>query len=196
MTDDSGLRPLPPGEWDASLASIIADMDGRPLAVHGLMANHPGLLEAWWDIRKYTIAGGDLGQRNAELVILRVAVHMKSWYEWGSHVQRGLAAGLTEAEIERVKSGPGDPEWSESDRQLLQAVDELFADRCLSARTKVALAEHFSDRQVLDVIVIHGAYVILGCMLNSWPVELDQQVAAVLPKGCTRERFEREISGG
>jgi hypothetical protein len=60
----------------------------------------------------------------------------------------------------------------------------------------VALAEHFSDRQVLDVIVIHGAYVILGCMLNSWPVELDQQVAAVLPKGCTRERFEREISGG
>jgi len=195
MTDDKGLRPLPPGDWEASLASIIEDMGGRPLAVHGLLANHPPLLKAWWDLRNYTIAGGDLGQRNTELVILRVALHLRNWYEWGSHVQRGLAAGLTQADIERIRSGPGDPEWSNSDRLLLLAVDDLVENRAISAKMMTALKGHFSEQQILDIIVTHGAYVILGCMLNTWNVELDAHVAAELPEGDSREQFGKDFSG-
>lgn len=193
MTDDTGLRPLPPTGWCDSLASIIDDMKGRPLAVHGLLANHPALLRAWWDIRNYTISGGDLGQRNTELVILRVALHMRNWYEWGSHVQRGLAAGLSEADIEAVKSGPEHPGWPDADKLLLQAVDELVASRGISAQTLAALEEHFSRQQILDVIVTHGAYVILGCMLNTWDVELDGHVAAELPEGTSREQFDKQF---
>ena len=195
MTDDTGLRPLPPGDWDASLASIIEDMGGRPLAVHGLLTNHPPLLKAWWDLRNYTIAGGDLGQRNTELVILRVALHLRNWYEWGSHVQRGLAAGLTQADIENIRNGPGDPEWSESDRLLLLAVDDLVENRSISAKTMTALKGHFSEQQILDIIVTHGAYVILGCMLNTWKIELDEHVATSLPDGSGREQFEKDFSG-
>lgn len=195
MTDDTGLRPLPPEEWDASLAPILDAMDGRPLEVHSLMANHPALLKAWWDIRNYTITGGDLGQRNTELVILRVALHMKNWYEWGSHVQRGLAAGLSEADIERIKSGSSDPAWPESDRLLLLAVEELVEKRAISAQTMVALERHFSEQQVLDVIVTHGAYVILGCMLNTWEIELDEHVAAELPDESSKEQFEQDFPG-
>lgn len=195
MTDDTGLRPLPPGDWEASLASIIEDMGGRPLEVHGLLANHPPLLKAWWDLRNYTIAGGDLGQRNTELVILRVALHLRNWYEWGSHVQRGLAAGLSEADIERIKSGPGNPDWSESDRLLLLAVDELVENRSISVKTMTALKGHFSEQQILDIIVTHGAYVILGCMLNTWKIELDEHVVAALPDGSGREQFEKDFPG-
>jgi len=194
MTDTTELKPLPPGSWDLSLASIIDDMGGRPLAVHGLMANHPALLKSWWNIRNYTVAGGDLGLRNVELVILRVALHMKNWYEWGSHVQRGLAAGLTETDIERIKSGPGDPGWPQSDSLLLLAVDELVENRAISAKTIAALKAHFSEQQILDLIVTHGAYVILGCMLNTWDVELDEHVAADLPEGANRQNFEEDSS--
>ena len=193
MTDDTGLGPLPPTNWDDSLAPIIDDMNGHPLAVHGLLANHPALLKAWWDFRNYTISGGDLGQRKTELVILRVALHMRNWYEWGSHVQRGLAAGLSEVDIEAIKSGPAHPGWADPDKVLLQAVDELVADRGISEQTLIALQEHFSGQQILDVIVTHGAYVILGCMLNTWDVELDGRVAADLPEGTSRERFEKEF---
>jgi len=195
MTDNTELKPLPPENWDPSLASIIDDMGGRPLAVHGLMANHPALLKAWWDIRNYTVAGGDLGLRNVELVILRVALHLKNWYEWGSHVQRGLAAGLTEKDIERIKSGPGDPDWPRSDSLLLLAVDELVENRAISAETIAALKAHYTEQQILDVIVTHGAYVILGCMLNTWDVELDEHVAAELPDGTRRQTFEGDFTG-
>ncbi|NIP67982.1 MAG: hypothetical protein GTO04_01995, partial [Planctomycetales bacterium] len=35
---------------------------------------------------------------------------------------------------------------------------------------------------------------ILGCMLNTWQVDLDAHVAAALPEDVNRESFEREIS--
>ena len=84
------MRPLPLPEWDDSLERVLDDMDGQPLNVHGLMANHPDLLNAWWDYRNYSVRGGALDQRDCELVILRVAVHMRNWYEWAAHVDRAL----------------------------------------------------------------------------------------------------------
>ena len=194
MSKQTTLSPLPPADWETSLKRVLEDMGGQPLAVHGLMANHPDLLSAWWNLRNYTVTGGDLTQRQAELVILRVAWHMGNWYEWGSHVQRALSAGLTESEIESVKQGPEGGDWALPEKLLLAAVDELLADRRLRPEILRELREHFTDRQLLDVIVTHGSYVILGCMLNTWPIDLDAHIASTLPEDCSRQSFEREIS--
>jgi alkylhydroperoxidase family enzyme len=193
MSNDTALKPLPPADWEPSLGGISDDMGGRPLAVHGLMANHPDLLTAWWDLRNYTVTGGDLSQRQTELVILRVAWHMKNWYEWGSHVERALSAGLTVSEIDRVKRGPEVEGWARPERLLLAAVDELMVEKRLGPDLREALREHYSDRQLLDVIVTHGTYVILGCMLNTWPVELDEHIATSLPEDVKQESFESEF---
>ena len=109
------MEPVPVLEWDTSLKHVIDDMGGRPLNVHALMANHPPLLNAWWDLRNYSVNGGDLDQRQCELAILRIAVHVGSWYEWASHVDRGLACGLSLAEIERVKIGANADGWTSQD---------------------------------------------------------------------------------
>ena len=193
MTDEISAKPLPASDWDASLSHIIDDMNGRPLNVHGLMANHPDLLKAWWSFRNYSVNGGELGKRKGELVILRVAVHMKAWYEWGSHVERALACGLTLEEIERVKLGADAPEWEANEAALLKAVDELIANHGLSPQTHAELREHYSIRQVMDLIAIQGLYVILGCMINTWGLTLDAHVQEQLPEETTRERFEAEF---
>ena len=191
MTDQRITGPLDTENWDESLAQVIDDMAGRPINVHKLMAHHPALLKARWDLRNYTIAGGDLGQRHTEILILRVALQMKNWYEWASHVHRGLAAGLTMEEIERVKVGPDDPGWQPDERLLIQAVDELVHDRAVTDATLEALREHFTDRQILDAIVTQGAYVTLGCLLNTWETPLDEHVEESSPDPVTRETFER-----
>jgi alkylhydroperoxidase/carboxymuconolactone decarboxylase family protein YurZ len=195
MNNDTGLKPLPPSNWAPDLQPVVEDMGGQPLAVHGLMANHPELLKAWWALRNYTVTGGELSQRQAELVILRVAWHMRNWYEWGSHVQRALAAGLTHEEIERVKHGPAAKGWESAEELLLSAVDELIRERKLGDATLEGLRQYFSERQLLDVIVTQGSYVILGCMLNTWDVALDEHIAAALPEEVRRDRFEKEVSG-
>ena len=102
MADPSAVQALPPSDWDGSLSPVLDAMNGRPLNVHGLIANHPALLKAWWDLRMHVVKASELDARAAELVILRTAVHAASQYEWLSHVDRGHAAGLTLEEIERV----------------------------------------------------------------------------------------------
>lgn len=193
MSKSGSVKPLAIEQWDDSLKAIVDDMKGHPLNVHRLMANHPDLLKAWWSFRNHSVAGGALGRRRGELVILRVAVHMKAWYEWGSHVERGLNCGLTLEEIERVKEGAGAAGWKTEDALLLSAVDELVTGHRLSKRLQAELAGFFSTQQIMDLIAIHGMYIILGCMINSWGLELDGHIAAKLPDAVTREQFEQQF---
>ena len=187
------MQPLPLQEWNESLKDVLDDMHGKPLNVHQLMANHPELLKAWWNYRNYSVNGGDLEQRDCELVILRVAVKMRCWYEWASHVDRGQLSGLSLAEIERVLPGPDAVAWSERDATLLKAVDELIYERSISADTQKKLADYFTPNQVMDVIAIQGMYVTLSCMINTWGLELDSAVQQRLSAQTTREAFEAAV---
>ena len=192
MSDKQKITPLPISAWDPSLVRVLDDMRGQPLNVHALMAHHPELLNAWWSFRNHSVAGGALGRRSGELVILRVAVQMKSWYEWASHVTRALECGLNLAEIERVRLGPKAPGWEDADALLLEAVDELLSGHAIAAGTLDKLSSHYDTRQIMDLIAIQGMYVILGGMLNTWGLELDERVRENLPAGITREGFERD----
>ena len=187
------MQPLPPEEWDESLRTVIDDMDGQPLNVHGLMANHPQLLNAWWNYRNYSVNGGDLSQRDRELVILRVAFNTGAWYEWASHVDRGQQVGLSIEDINRVAQGPGAPGWPQKESTLLSAVDELSNKRGIDSATRKTLSGHFSANQIMDVIAIHGMYMTLGCMINTWGLELDDRVKQRLPDGVSRAAFERAL---
>ena len=155
------IGPLAVSDWDSSLSFIVDDMNGRPINVHSLMAHHPELLKAWWSFRNYSVNGGELGKRKAELVILRVAVHMKAWYEWGSHVERSLACGISMDEIDRVKILSASIEWEPSEAILLRAVDELIAAHGLSPDTHASLRDHYSVQQVMDIMAIHGMWICL-----------------------------------
>jgi len=188
------MKPLPPEDWDSSLQHIIDAMNGRPIQIHCLLARHPALLNAWWNYRMHSVHGGDLTQRDCELVILRVAVHMKSWYEWAAHVDRGLATGLSLEEIFRVAKGPSAPGWSDSDAVLLGAVDQLVTCHGLAADMRSAVAEVFADNQILDIVSLQGMYVTIGCILGTWPIEIEQHVIDRLPDGVTEESFSTLLS--
>ncbi len=174
MTDSSNVQPLAVSEWDARLAPIVAELRGRPLNVHKLMANNPELLLAWWNFRKHVVSGGKLRQRHRELIILRVAVHMKSWYEWASHVERGLKAGLSLDEVERVRLGRIATGWDLGDELILRATDECFDKQKITTEMRIAMRAQFTPAELMDLIAIYGAYVILGAMINTWGLELDE----------------------
>ena len=44
----------------------------------------------------------------------------------------------------------------------------------------------------MDIISIHGMYVILGCMINTWGLEVDPHVLEKLPEGITQDAFEKQ----
>jgi alkylhydroperoxidase family enzyme len=166
-------------DWPDSLRQVASDMHANPLNVHKLIANQPELLKCWWQFRKYIVRGGSLDARHAEIVILRTAAHVGAPYEWDSHVVRGHEAGLSIDEIERIRQGAG-AGWSPRDAVLISAVDELYTETRLAANTVDALADAFGEPAALDLIAIVSTYQMLGMMLNTWPVDLDEQTAAKL----------------
>lgn len=184
------MKPLALSDWNISLQHVIEDMHGRPLNIHALMANHPPLLAAWWNLRNYLVHGGDLEQRDCELVILRIAVRMRSWYEWASHADRGLAAGLSMDEIERVKADENDAGWSDQDAALLRAVDDLAETGGIADTTLEKLQPFFTEQQIMDTILLHGMYNTIAALINTWGIELDEHVAARLPENIDRDSFE------
>jgi len=193
MNSNQPLLPLATEHWDPSLQPVIDDMKGRPINVHKLMAHNPALLNAWWNYRNHSVTGGSLGKRLGELVILRVAIHMRAWYEWGSHVERGLACGLSLEEIERLKGTPRPEHWLAKEYLLLLAVDELVIGHALSPELLSKLQACYSDAELMDLIAIQGMYVTLGCLINTWGLELDEQVQAKLPSEVNRSAFEAEF---
>lgn len=175
------IEPLPVAQWDGSLQPVIGDMGGQPFNVHALLANHPPLLKAWWDFRNYIISGGSLGQRNSELVILRTAWHARSWYEWASHVVRGIAAGLSLKEVECVAEGPESGKWTDTEALVLRAVDDLDNRGAIQPGTFAPLVEALGDAAVLDLIAIRASYVMLSDVVATYGVELDDHFQAGLP---------------
>src|SRR5256885_6070053 len=104
---------------------------GGPPNIFTTLARHRRLFRRWLRFAGKLMPGGSLPRRDTELVILRVSVVCGCDYEWGHHVRLGRRAGLSGEEIERVGAGPDADGWSDHDRALLRAVDELHRDRVI-----------------------------------------------------------------
>ncbi len=116
-----------------------------------------------------------LNARDREMVILRTGFNWKSGYEWAQHVRIGLDCGLTQVEIDRIKLGPHAAEWSDADRALLTATDELTQDAFISDATWTALGT-CSEKQKMDLVMTVAQYTQVSMMLNSFGVQLDSDL--------------------
>ena len=130
----------------------------------------------------HTLHKNSLPEREREIVILRVGWLRQAGYEFGQHRRIGLDIGLTEAEVEAVAEGADSPLWSDQDRLLLRAADELFAEQCLGDDTWAGLAAAFDTRQIMDLHFTYGNYTIVSMVLNSLGVQLDPGLQG-LPAG-------------
>lgn len=117
-------------------------------------------------------SNNDLNPRDRELIILRTGYNWQSGYEWAQHARIGRACGLSEEEISRIKIGPEAPQWSDRDRALLNATDDLTSNAFISDGSWAALSD-FSEKQQMDIVMTVGQYTQVSMMLNSFGVQLD-----------------------
>jgi len=166
------LSPLAPQDWDAALDAIKADL-GAPLNIHKVFARHPDLLTAWMPFRNHVVRTSSLTGRQRELLILRNAHNTQAQYEWDHHVVRGRDAGLTDEEIARVRQGPGAAGWTADEALLLIAADEMRAHQRFGDTTWRSLCDRFDSRQILDIIVTVGMYMLLSTVVNTGEVPME-----------------------
>lgn len=146
----------------------------QPLNIFRTLAHHPKLMKRWLVFGNHVLFKSTLPSRERELLILRAGWNCRAEYEFGQHRAIGLDAGLTDAEVEALCADPGAHDWSDADRALIAAADDLHTDQCISDATWAALSERWSEHQLLDLIFTVGQYTLVSMALNSLGVELDE----------------------
>lgn len=170
------IPPLPPDERDERTAELLRGlMGGGDMNIFTTLARHPKLLKRWSAFGGTLLAGGDLPAREREILILRTGANCRSDYEWGQHVRIGKDAGLTDDEIARIYDGP-DAGWDDGDRALIVAADELHRDSRIGDETWAALASRYSDKQLIELLMVVGQYHLVSFALNSLGVQREPGV--------------------
>jgi alkylhydroperoxidase family enzyme len=176
------IEPVDLGRLDADQRAALSPFldngggkvgGGRVLNIFRTLAHAPKALTAFLGWGSYILSRHNaLSARDRELVILRTGYNCRSGYEWTQHKRIGLDSGLTADEIQRIKDGPDADGWSDIDRAMLRATDDLTSNHFVSDASWAALAP-LGDKGRMDLVMTVGQYTQVSMMLNSFGIQVE-----------------------
>ena len=181
------ISPARAEDWSEPVRQVLAgttpaadDPEGKgPPNILYTIAHHPSLLPPFLAFSAALAMRGVLPRRDSELLALRASLNCRSAFEWGHHVEYGLAEGLSQAEIDRIVEGPGHSDWSPRDRLLLGAVDQLHTRQTLSDATFRALQDELDPAQIVELCFVVGHYTLLSMLANATAVPIEERLPAM-----------------
>ena len=142
--------------------------------------NSVDMCRKFWALAGHFLANNTIPARDRELLVLRTAFLSRVDYEWAHHHDSySTKAGLTVQDVARVTQGPEVPGWSEFDRALLRAADELHSNRFIGDATWKALAGRYNEQQLVEVVLTVGNYTLLGMYFNSLGIPVEPGLTRV-----------------
>ena len=168
------LEPIP-----AVAAKAREAMKSQPINavnVTATMAHNRTMSRAIGKFAQTVLFEGELPRRQVELAVLRMGWNCASVYEFGQHTLFGRDAGLTDSEIYATTRPLSEGSWSPADRAILQLVDDLYTDDCVTDGAWQEATKHFSVPDVIHLIAAAGCYRTVSGFLNSAGVQLDEGV--------------------
>ena len=125
------VAPIDESQWSDSVKETLRQIkvgQGEVPNIFKTLAHHPDLLRRWLVFGNHVLFKSTVPARERELIILRIGWLCEAEYEWAQHVRIGKQAKLTDDEVHRIKVGPTAAGWSERDKLLLEATDELYKE--------------------------------------------------------------------
>ena len=170
------IAPIAQATWTPEQRAMIAPQlqpDGTALNLYTTMLNHPKLYTPRARFGSYLQRDSLLAPRTRELLILRTAYDINASYEWSHHFASATAAGLSSEEIARIAKGPSAQGWSETDRALLSAADELRREAFVSEATWTTLSKSYDIQRLIEIVYTVGGYTMTGLAINAFGVQTE-----------------------
>ena len=76
--------------------------------------------------------------------------------------------------VDRVAEGPEASGWTDRERTLLRAVDELHLRRDLADATWAEVREHLDERSAMELVLLVAHYEMLATTITTLRIPLDQ----------------------
>lgn len=132
-----------------------------------ILIRHAELYLAHLEVGKKFLSDGEMSIRDRELAILRIGWLSQAPFEWGSHVVIAKRNGVTAEEIEQVIEGSSAVGWSEHDRAIVRAMEELHFDSMVTDETWATLEQSYTDKQLMELVILAGQYKTVAYLQNS-----------------------------
>ncbi|HUD28581.1 MAG TPA: carboxymuconolactone decarboxylase family protein [Novosphingobium sp.] len=142
--------------------------EGMPLApFFANLAHSPEFFAGYMALGVTASTRSALPVRVRELAVLRTSWLCGAPYAWGEHVHATRGALFSPEEIEAIVEGSGAPGWGDLDRAVLRAAEDLHGDAMICDETWALLAAHLDERQLLELPILVGHYVMTAYLQNS-----------------------------
>jgi alkylhydroperoxidase family enzyme len=114
-----------------------------------------------------------------ELAILRVARLSKAEYEWVQHVPIAKMTGASDEQVAALTRDDASAAcFDPVERVVLRATDEIVRDGGPSDATFAELQSHFSNREIVELVLAVGFYMVMARLMISTRIDIDEAAGA------------------
>jgi 4-carboxymuconolactone decarboxylase len=175
------IAPLDPVQRTVEQQELLTGAWGKEVPnLFSTVARQPALYRSWLPFCMQLLTHSMFPPRERELLIIRTASLCGSDYELEHHVRLGAEMGLSDADLAAL-TGQGPENWTDRDRLLVAAADELHADHEIGEATWQGLSDLLTTEQLVELTMLVGHYILLAGTLRSLrvPLESEQVVSAL-----------------
>jgi alkylhydroperoxidase/carboxymuconolactone decarboxylase family protein YurZ len=176
MRRPTEARVVPNSEALEKAQKYMKNMPHNAVNIIATMAHHAKFSRAFRGLTRFVLEEATVPRRQRELVILRMGWNCQAEYEFGQHTLMAKANGVTDAEVHSVTRPLSTHDWSDEDGALLQMVDDLYQDDCISNESWERLGVFWKPPEVIEFVASALTYRMVSGFLNSFGVELDEGV--------------------
>jgi alkylhydroperoxidase family enzyme len=159
-------------ELAESIAKIKGARGGRLINIYRLMLHSPALANAWFDLNQAVRYGTEIDGQSRELAVIRVAILNDVEYVQRAHGPAyALKEGLTPEQVAALTNWQPSKLFSAQQRALLAYTDAMTRDIEVADSVFAELRKHFSERQIVELTMLIGAYNMLTRFLKALQVD-------------------------
>lgn len=154
------------GRWTGG---IFKDADANP--VLRTFAHHPVLANVFSQFQVHLLSTNTLPVKERQIAIMRTAWLTKATYMWSSHLNTSKLVGLTDEMYGPIQRGADDPYFTEFERTVIRATEDLVGNYEVSDANWTALRKEWNEQQMLDFLFTVGCYVMVAGVMRSTGAE-------------------------
>ena len=159
-------------ELSELIAKIKGARGGRLINIYRLMLHSPALASAWFDLNQAVRYGTEIDGQCRELAVIRVAILNNVEYVIRAHGPAyALKEGLTPEQVAALSDWQPSDLFDEKQRALLAYTDAVTRDIDVPDAVFAEVRQHFSERQVVELTMLIGAYDMLTRFLKALKVD-------------------------
>lgn len=172
-------------EEEAKAAAREADVPEyvTALNLNRVLLHHRGMGRRFNQFFTELMFKNSLDARLRELAILRIAWLTRSVYEWTQHWRVAVGMGIAEADLVGVRRPDDHHGFSDLERAVLRAVDDVVLDGAVAGTTWDELARHLDDAQLVELLMAIGGWRMVASILTSLEVPLEDGIDPWPPDG-------------